>query len=199
MPGLFTTTMVEKKQTRSRRHLRSPRTNRANAANFSTQLGRLTISSNPFRNVPISSYLLLLTPYLHVCPEGIPSSPGIDPFETLGRNLTQFHSNIRHVPYVAGQGLIDVHKHLIRCAGGIIVVVCNPSSSEVNEDERLDDVDDQIQFAEDASDIIEKDDFPGLLVTVGLSHGDRIHFYGDHLGVDNWTDLAGAAETVYRM
>lgn len=199
MPGLFATAMVEKKQTRSRRHLRSARTNRANITNFSTQLSRLTISSNPFRNVPISSYLLLLTPYLHLCPEGIPSSPGIDPFETLGRGLTQFHSNIRHVPYVAGQGLIEMHKHLIEYAGGIIVVVCEPLSSEVNENERLDGIDDQIQFAEDASDLIEKTDVPGLLVTVGLSHEDRIRFSGDHLGVDNWSDLANAAEAVYRM
>jgi hypothetical protein len=167
---------------------------------LSTELNRLTISSNPFRNVPVSSYLLLLTPYLHACSNGVPSSPGTDPFEALGRELTHFHSNIRHVPYVAGHGLIKIHKHFIANAGGIIVVVWKPSSSEVDDDdERLDDEADQVTFTEEASVLIEKADIPSLLVTVGLSYGNRIHFAGDHLEVDDWSELASAAERVYQM
>jgi hypothetical protein len=103
------------------------------------------------------------------------------------------------MPYVAAKGLADIHKHSIAYAGGVIVVVCKPEPSEVDEDNRLDDEDDQISFAEDASDLIEKADVPGLLVTMGISHGDRIPFSGNHLGVDDWEELATAAQTVYQL
>jgi hypothetical protein len=190
--------MGDKRHTRSTTSEISPSSG-VDTTKLLTQLNRLTISSNPFRNVPLSSYLLLLTPYLHVCSNGIPSTPGTDPFEPLGRKLTHFHSNIRHVPYVAGHGLIEIHKYLIAYAGGIILVVWKPLSSKVDDDERLDDEADQVTFTEEASVLIEKADIPCLLVTVGLPYGNRIHFTGDHLEVDDWSELASAAERVYQM
>jgi hypothetical protein len=194
----FLPAMIDNNHTYPRRHSQPSKQNGIHAADISTRVSELSLSNNPFRNVPTSSYLLLLTPYLHNTPAGLPSTSGIDPFEPFGRNLTQYHSNIRHVPYVAKYGIIDIHKQHIASAGGVIVLACPSSSSELEDNEVLDHIDDQIAFAEDASELIEEADVPGLLVTVGsLNRDEQIRFWGAHLQVNGWIELATAAERVY--
>jgi hypothetical protein len=181
----------------SHRHSEYPTEHEVPANDISARVQKLSLSSNPFRDVPSSSYLLLLTPYLHKTPTGLPSTSGIDPFEPFGRNLTQYHSRIRHVPYVAKHGVIDIHRQHVATAGGVIVLTCPTESSGLEDGEMLDHIDDQIAFAENISDLVKRADVPALFVTVGELDQDQIHFGGPQLHVDSWTELATAAELVY--
>jgi hypothetical protein len=191
--------MVEKKNDRAYQHSKDRQSNGLDVNDFSNQLSQLSISRNPFRDVSSSSYLLLLTPYLHSPPVSLISSPGTDPFERFGRRLIRYHSNIRHVPYVAGHGMVDIHRVSIEHAGGVIVAICDSSSSTVHGNERLDLETDQIAFAEEVSGFIEEAGVPALLVSVGLSLTSRLHFAGDYLAIGDWAGVETAAEMVYQL
>ena len=80
------------------------------------------------RSLSPCATILLLTPVV------VPADPAktivakdaMDPFEALGRALSQDHKRIRHVPYVPSVGLTDTHEIFLRQADAVIVVACEP-------------------------------------------------------------------------
>src|ERR1700712_4102325 len=87
-------------------------------------MNQLTIRPASFGEIPDAANVLLLTPYLHQPPPNAPPALAMDPFEPFGRELTEHHARIRHVPYVPKRGMIEMHRSLMREAGGVIVVMC---------------------------------------------------------------------------
>ena len=169
----------------------------SNRLNISSLLNRLSLSSNPFQEVPSSSAVILLTPYLHVPPPHIQdSAQPMDPFEPFGRDLSEYHSNIRHVPYVPKYGMVDVHKELLSQAGAVIVVICKPPSMKASG-ERLDGSKYQKKFARDVGRYIKKLQVPTVLVTIGMAGVEESERYGDTLELDGWDDLDEAASRIY--
>lgn len=82
------------------------------------------------RSLPSKLNLVLFTPA--VPPAGnyddTRAEPRIDPFEPLGRALSEHHKRIRHVPYVPNIGITQTHLAFLQCAGAVVVVVCDASS-----------------------------------------------------------------------
>lgn len=84
------------------------------------------------RSLSSSRYVLLFTPYIA---PGKPYSERCDPFEPLGRALSKYHRNVRHVPYLPRRGLTDEHKyHLVQKElGAIVIVVCHEAGDEASQ------------------------------------------------------------------
>jgi len=60
------------------------------------------------------------------------SNQAMDPFEPLGRGLSQHHVRVRHVPYIPKHGMTETHTDFLEHAGAAIVVLCDlPPSSKV--------------------------------------------------------------------
>lgn len=80
------------------------------------------------RSLSPSATILLLTPVVVPAGFGKTAQPkdSADPFEMLGRSLSQFHKRIRHVPYVPSAGLSETHDIFLRRADAVIVVACEP-------------------------------------------------------------------------
>ena len=70
-----------------------------------------------WRGAPPSSNLVLFTP-------AIPSTSDIDPFEPLGRALSAYHGQVRHVPYLPTRGMTTTHSTFCSVAGSIVIVAC---------------------------------------------------------------------------
>ncbi|KAJ9624424.1 hypothetical protein H2203_005159 [Taxawa tesnikishii (nom. ined.)] len=82
-------------------------------------------SMHTVRNLSEEALVLLFTPAMPP-PVGSASASldATDPFETLGRTLSQYHRRIRHVPYVADVGLTDTHLAWLRRASAVLTVNC---------------------------------------------------------------------------
>ncbi|KAI0199026.1 hypothetical protein F4808DRAFT_451650 [Astrocystis sublimbata] len=65
--------------------------------------------------------LLLLTPVVTPLEQN-----GCDPFEPFGRALATRHPWIRHVPYIAQNGITNTHTGFIRRAKAIIFIISGP-------------------------------------------------------------------------
>jgi hypothetical protein len=177
--------------------LQTPR--RENRVSINSLLNRLSLSPGPFQQVQSSSSLVLLSPYLHFPPPHVQhSAQPIDPFEPFGRALSQYHANIRHVPYVPKYGMIRVHKDLLRQAGGIIVVICKPPSTGATSGERLDGEWYQRKFARHVAKHAKKLQVPTMLVVVGLDGAEESKRYSDTLELEGWEDLVDAARRICR-
>jgi hypothetical protein len=56
----------------------------------------------------------------------------MDPFEPLGRALCDFHKRVRHVPFLSGAGMKEIHRTFLENAGAVLLVLCEPFESETN-------------------------------------------------------------------
>lgn len=120
----------------------------------------------------------------------------MDPFETFGRDLNEYHANIRHVPYVPKYGMVDVHKELLSQAGGIIVLMCIPPSMKGYLAERLDGSKYQKRFAKEVGRYVRKLPVPTVLVTIGMTGVEESERFGGTLELDDWDDLEDAADRI---
>jgi hypothetical protein len=114
--------------------------------------------TSPFESLSPSEYILLLTPYLLHAPLrhlAHLSSP-MDLFEPFGRSLRTHRANIRHAPYVARHGIVEVHKRLLDHTGCVIIVLCQtPIMKDVLSYQRLDRLKYQERFANEVIKYIE--------------------------------------------
>lgn len=93
------------------------------------------------RDLPASAVLLLFTPVM--VPSGFLNDARVDakaseissaavkkidtdPFELLGKALSEHHRRIRHVPYVPSVGFTETHDAFLSQADGVIIVTCEP-------------------------------------------------------------------------
>lgn len=172
----------------------------ADSTEISTRQQQLTAFRNPFQDIPISSFLLILTPYLHISPFELSTPPKSDPFEPLGRSFGEYQDHILHIPYVAKKGLTAIHRQHIPHAGGVVVVVCDSSSSAGTVSGRLDKEKDQANVAMDVSEMVAEFQIPSLLLTVCLcERGSRIPFAGPKVRVGNWRELETIADCIYEI
>jgi len=173
----------------------------SNGVDVTALLNNLSLQqqeSCPFENVPETEAIILLTPYLQAPPPHISASAqSMDPFEPFGRSLTEYHSNIRHVPYVATYDMTDTHRHLLNNAGGVIVVVCEPPAlAGVSSKQRVDGLKAQRRFAKAVGKYI--GDMPSVLVTVELQdvkEGEK--YYATIVELADWEELEDAANDIF--
>lgn len=104
------------------------------------------------RKLPPTATILLFTPVLR--PAGRGKAPtehdnNVDPFEVFGRELSQHHSRVRHVPYVPKVGFTETHDAWVSKADAVFMLVCEP---DVAKHESMSN---QMDFAENALDAIE--------------------------------------------
>ena len=73
--------------------------------------------------------IVLFTPVLVPAKSGksAASKAPADPFEPLGRAISEHHKRVRHVPYVPKIGLTDIHAAFVRHAAVVVVVACEPA------------------------------------------------------------------------
>ncbi len=71
--------------------------------------------------------LYVFTPAVVPVEPANPTSQPEDPFEAFGRALAKYHPWIRHVPYLARNGITDYHVTHINFAKVIIFVISGPS------------------------------------------------------------------------
>lgn len=71
--------------------------------------------------------LLLFTPHL---PNTAHREPGSLPFEWFGRALSKHHPKVRHVQYVPGAPLLEIHRRCLELepVEAVVVVVCDSRS-----------------------------------------------------------------------
>jgi len=127
------------------------------------------------------------------------SPPGLqmDPFETFGKKLCQFHGSVKHVPYVPKRGITLTHEALIRESGVVLVVICDSSASdEFQGYERLDQVADQEKFANEVGKLAASFGKHSMLLVVALP-GAGQKYYGSRMEVRRWSDLEGSAALVF--
>lgn len=91
-----------------------------------------SIDLKALRSLPPTSLVLLLTPVLAPgnVPISSPNTESADPFEYFGRELSEMHHRLRHVPYVPKVGMTETHVAFIKQAAAVIVVICEPEDSE---------------------------------------------------------------------
>ena len=95
---------------------------------YRASIAAASAEPSPLINLPSNHIILLLTPT--VPPASVPSGIAVsDPFETLGRALSQSHARIRHVPYTISGGFTSTHAVFISRATAIILVLRNSSSA----------------------------------------------------------------------
>ena len=99
----------------------------ATSTRLAEQLPSAVILSDRQRCIPLNRVLgeddviLLLTPVvIHPEPEMMQRG---DPFEPLGRALSQQHRSVRHVPYTKSSGITGVHVAFVKRAKVVIFVV----------------------------------------------------------------------------
>jgi hypothetical protein len=72
-----------------------------------------------------------------------------DPFEPLGRALSEHHARIRHVPFVPHVGFTSTHYAFLTQASAVVTVVCEPDSGKAQS------VEEQVGFVESAREAVE--------------------------------------------
>jgi hypothetical protein len=89
-------------------------------------------SLTALRSLPQTSPVLLLTPVITLAnaDKSATKSGSIDPFESLGRELSKQHNRLRHVPYVPRVGMTATHAAFIEQAAAVVVVVCESNDSD---------------------------------------------------------------------
>jgi hypothetical protein len=93
--------------------------------------------------------------------------------------------------------MIDMHRELIRDAGGIIVLVCEASPSSIGFDgEKLDGVKYQERFAKEAAKMASRLGIPSMLVLVGLNEV-RGKSFGAVVKCDEWQELEEVPEMIF--
>jgi hypothetical protein len=168
-------------------------------------LSNLNLNSeptSPFDNLAPSEYLLLLTPYLHAPPpHHARLAVAMDPFEPFGRRLAGHHANIRHVPYVAKHGMVEVHEQLLDDAGGVIVIICQPPDMKgVSSKQRLDGLKYQERFAKEVAKYLENelgDEVPNVIVTIDAGSFKDAKKFDAAFELDDWEDLEDTADEVF--
>jgi len=160
-------------------------------------MNQLTLPATSFSEIPSTANVLLLTPYLHQPLSNTPPTLAMDPFEPFGRELTEHHSRIRHVPYVPKRGMIDMHRSLMREAGGVIVVMCEVLPGSGADGEKLDGVKYQERFAKEAGKMASRLEIPSMLVLVDLD-GIRIKYYDGVVKCQDWEELEGVAGAIFQ-
>jgi hypothetical protein len=149
-------------------------------------------------NLHPNEELLLLTPYLHLPPAASLADQDLDPFEPFGRQLCRFSNKVRHMPYVAKRGVIQVHEEMIDKARGVLIVICDSSASDkFAAGDRLDLVADQEWFARKVGKMARQQGKPCGLVLVGLPSAENLH-YGHRVDVKSWTELEKSADLVFK-
>jgi hypothetical protein len=122
----------------------------------------------------------------------------MDPFEPFGRDLSQHHANIRHVPYVAKHGMIQIHKQLLEGTGGVLVVICEPPTMpNVSSKQRLDGLKYQQRFARKVTEYLEEleEEIPSVLVTIDVES--IKHNYDEAVELADWEELEDAADEIF--
>ena len=106
---------------------------------------------NALRDMPHAGIVLLFTPVLTPAGSEKAAIGGdfVDPFESLGRALSQQHKRIRHVPYVPKIGFTEIHETFVSQADAVFIVICEPDRAKNQS------VGNQIEFAESALDALE--------------------------------------------
>ncbi|KAI4095397.1 MAG: hypothetical protein LQ344_001695 [Seirophora lacunosa] len=93
----------------------------------------LSPGTSPLHGLARTSILVVLTPTV---PRRVPDSPS-DPFEPLGRALSDHFSRLRHVPYTLSAGLTDVHRAFLQRAAAVVFVLCNTSSAMIESQDEF--------------------------------------------------------------
>lgn len=70
--------------------------------------------------------LYLLTPCVRIPGPPVLDGPTTDPFEPLGRALADVHCRVRHVPYMARDGITQYHINHLALAKAVIFVITGP-------------------------------------------------------------------------
>ncbi|KAL2354307.1 hypothetical protein BJ546DRAFT_844393 [Cryomyces antarcticus] len=85
------------------------------------------------RNLSDTSLLVLLSPIVPIHPDTFGSKLSeenkeqmMDPFECLGKALSEYHHRVRHAPYLPRIGITPAHVAFLRRACAVIIVVCEP-------------------------------------------------------------------------
>jgi hypothetical protein len=130
-----------------------------------------------FRGLSKSSNLVLFTP-------AIPSNADIDPFETLGRALSSYHSRVRHVPYLPLRGMTTTHSSFCTTAGSVVVVVCQlvQTYGQVSGAN----LEGQQNFIRAIKDLATTSNVPIVLVEIG--EGGCSHDFSTVVKCDGYTD-----------
>ncbi|OCK91916.1 uncharacterized protein K441DRAFT_572362 [Cenococcum geophilum 1.58] len=126
------------------------------------------------RSLQSEDYLVLFTPMVPPLPKG---NARMDPFEPLGRALSEHHKRIRHLPYGPSAGMTETHFAFLQRgqhAGAVVVVVCDhPNATSVKGNE----YDNQRAFAQAALDQISSSqstpDIPTFLVLITGNQAQR--------------------------
>ncbi|KAF2672514.1 hypothetical protein BT63DRAFT_411779 [Microthyrium microscopicum] len=171
----------------------------ASRVNINNLLNDLTLSSNPLEDVEEDEYILLLTPYLHAPPPHMASSSEpMDPFEPFGRELSKYHANLRHVPYIARNGMQEIHEQQMDHAGGVIVVICEPPPMQgVSSSQRLDLSKHQERFAGAVGRYLKDSDTPSILLTIEHDGTKEAKRFDEVLQLDDWDELEDCADRIY--
>ncbi|KAL8990664.1 MAG: hypothetical protein Q9177_000729 [Variospora cf. flavescens] len=93
----------------------------------------LSPGNSPLQDLARTSILVVLTPTV---PRRNPDSPS-DPFEPLGRALSDHFPRLRHVPYTLSAGLTDVHQAFLQRAAAVVFVLCNTSSAMIESQDEF--------------------------------------------------------------
>ncbi|KJR84789.1 beta-n-acetyltransferase [Sporothrix schenckii 1099-18] len=77
-------------------------------------------------NLGEGDLLYLLTPAAVPIELPAPGAPAEDPFEPLGKALAEYHPWVRHIPYVARDGITQYHANHLTLAKAVIFVITGP-------------------------------------------------------------------------
>jgi hypothetical protein len=92
--------------------------------------------------------------------------------------------------------MIEIHRNLMREAGGVIVVMCEASPGSGADGEKLDGVKYQERFAKEAGKLASRLGIPSVLVLVCLD-AVRIKSFGGIVACPDWEDLEEVAGAIF--
>jgi hypothetical protein len=140
-----------------------------------------------------TSSCLLLTPYLHHCPQEL-SSRALhqDPFEYFARQIiAEIGIQVQHVPYVARWGLSQIHLDMLSRTSMVIIIVgrSDSASTHHNDREYMDLVEDQMRIASRVGHLSSRLGPNAVLISFGLAP-QSIKFAGRRIELENWGDIS---------
>ncbi|KAF2097446.1 hypothetical protein NA57DRAFT_58032 [Rhizodiscina lignyota] len=131
-----------------------------------TKVSYIRIDQNTlhdFTSLGEGENIMLFTPAIPTL-QGSPED--VDPFESFGIALSQYHKGVKHIPYLPSQGFTDYHDAFLPHASAVILVLAEPDPRTSSSKESLKT---QAKYLKNFTPKIIAKDVPAILIIISES------------------------------